>query len=128
MLRRVTIIVFIIAFIVGALLFRTGQNVREAERDLHRLTVKIKEKKETLQVLRAEWNYLNSPDNLQRQVSKYLEMEPVDNVHIIKFKDIPDSLTPDRLPMPRPSLSSIEDVSEKEEWLYPVRYSSGGEE
>ncbi|MGV3278534.1 hypothetical protein ACFX5K_02655 [Rickettsiales bacterium LUAb2] len=49
------------------------------EREIKNLNNDISSNYETLQNLKAEWNYLNNPKYLQSMVSKYLPQLIIDN-------------------------------------------------
>lgn len=129
MLKRVTFVVFVLAFVVGVMLFRTSQDVRKSESQLRQLTAAIEQEKEAIRVLEAEWHYLNRPENLQAQAEEYLKMVPGERGHLARLSDIPQPMAPDVLPARRPDFVSAapkQDVpDEKEEWLYPAAFTSG---
>ncbi len=66
----------ILAALSGAALFWTSQSVQQAEDDLRRAEREVVREQESLRVLRAEWDYLNSPERLEELALDYLDMVP----------------------------------------------------
>jgi hypothetical protein len=58
------------------------ERVEHAERSL-------REQKEAIHVLDAEWTYLNRPERLRRLSEKYLSLQPADPKQIAELDDIP---------------------------------------
>ncbi len=56
----------ILAGLSGAALFLTSQNVQSSERELKTLEAQMESKHEEIRVLKAEWDYLNRPDRLEK--------------------------------------------------------------
>jgi len=76
MTRRLTLIAVAIAVLVSFGLYRTELRVREMERQLAELNTARLENQRTIQVLEAEWSYLNRPERLQRLAERYLLLVP----------------------------------------------------
>ena len=64
------------AVLAGAALFWTSQNVQQAESRLNALQTEIAKEQQSIRVLRAEWDYLNTPERLEKMATHYLEMVP----------------------------------------------------
>lgn len=58
----------------GGLLLHTSQSVQRAEAEMRGLEKSIERERQTIEVLEAEWAYLNSPYRLERLAEKYLGM------------------------------------------------------
>lgn len=71
-----TIVVFAIAGLAGALLLRTSQSVQIAEEKLSALKTSVAQEKDSIQMLNAEWAYLNNPERLERLSKEYLDLMP----------------------------------------------------
>lgn len=86
-----TLIVCVLAVLSGAMLLYVSQQVQQAENDLAHVKREINQEQETLRVLRAEWSYLNNPDYLEDLAHDYLDLVPLDSVHL---SDNPDIVPP----------------------------------
>ena len=54
-----------------------GENrVQEAEEKLEVLEAEIAREEDTMRVLRAEWEYLNRPERLERLATEFLDLVP----------------------------------------------------
>lgn len=80
------------AALTGAALFWTSQNVQRAESELRALKDDIAHEEQSIRVLRAEWDYLNTPERLEEMATHYLEMTPQEAATI--------AVDPARLPDP----------------------------
>jgi len=67
-----TFFVFIMAIILGSVLFVTSQKVQHAEKELQTLQKKTSIEEDSLRVLKAEWTYLNRPERLEVLSAQYL--------------------------------------------------------
>lgn len=102
--RRIKIILLsMVVLVLGAFLFIVSQGVQNKERQLHILEVSIKQEKQRLRVLNAEWAYLNNPARLEKLVHSYLDMKQVVRMRndLSKFSDIV-MVSP---PAPKPDIS-----------------------
>ncbi|MBU0726486.1 MAG: energy transducer TonB [Alphaproteobacteria bacterium] len=88
----------------GVALFLLKYEVQEREEQLARLNSQIIRDQEAIQILRAEWSYLNRPDRLADLARRYLDLEPVTaKVLAASVSALPDPIpviTPDGLPVP----------------------------
>lgn len=62
---------FVLAAFAGAGLFWTSQNVQTLNDDLAKARIEIMSEQETIRVLRAEWDYLNNPERLEKVADDY---------------------------------------------------------
>ncbi len=67
--------VLLAASFVG--LYQMKSMVEEREKDLAQLRRVIADEKETIQILRAEWAYLNQPARLQRLAAAHSDTKPL---------------------------------------------------
>ena len=58
-------------------LYHLKAQVEEQEKELARIQRAIEDEREAIQVLRAEWSYLNQPERLRRIAGARLELQPV---------------------------------------------------
>jgi len=75
-IRLRTFVIFAIAALAGAALLHTSQRVQEAEETLAILNAEIAREQDTMRVLRAEWEYLNRPERLERLATEFLDLIP----------------------------------------------------
>lgn len=74
-IRRRTISVFAVAAILGAGLLHVSQNVQQAEDALASHQRSYNAQREAIQVLNAEWAYLNSPARIEALTQEYLDLQ-----------------------------------------------------
>lgn len=60
----------------GAFLFQTAYQVQGLEEELVSLNRQIVREQESIQILKAEWSYLNSPTRLEKLAREYLKLQP----------------------------------------------------
>lgn len=103
-LRLSTILPMFFAVVAGVLLFLISQGVQRAEGDVQRLQNVVSHEEKTIHVLRAEWDYLNSPMRLEKMASEYLGMTSpgIQNV-IDNGRGLPDYIAP-VIPVKKPNL------------------------
>ncbi len=85
--------IFIFGVMAGSMLLRTSQNVQEAEERLFNLSAQVEEEQEAIRVLKAEWEYLNSPLRLEQLAKGYLpELVSPDSEQMMEQPtDLPDA-------------------------------------
>ena len=71
-----TFVVFALAGLSGAALLHTSQRVQYAEEVLKTTQAELAHEEETMRVLRAEWEYLNRPERLERLATEFLDLVP----------------------------------------------------
>lgn len=95
--RISNILLLCVAAGLGALLFRTSQSVQGAEDRLAEFNQAIRQERENIRVLDAEWDYLNRPQRLEELADKYLKVEAPDAAHFVE----------DAGAIPEPAISEI---------------------
>ncbi len=94
-LRLRTVFVYMLAVLAGALLLHTSQNVQKEEEKLAVITAEAGREKDSIQVLRTEWAYLNNPGRLETLARKYLKLSPPDPARVAAEGDeIPAKTSP----------------------------------
>lgn len=87
----------------GVALFLLKYEVQEREERLARLNAEIIRNQEAIQVLRAEWSYLNRPDRLAELARRHLNLVPVTAKTLMTgVNALPNPIpvvTPDGLPL-----------------------------
>ena len=71
-------------------LYHLKYKVSGMEKNLRIVKAKIAQERESIHILRAEWEYLNNPSRLQQLNEKFLHLNPVRTPRIITA----DKLTP----------------------------------
>ena len=71
MKRRVVIAALAVVGLLSTGLYFLEYEVKQMERQLTRLDDGLRQDREAIQVLRAEWSYLTTPDRLQRLAAKH---------------------------------------------------------
>ena len=77
-MRPSSVILWVV--IVGAMtsgLFQLKYAVQSSEDELARLNRELIATEEAVQVLHAEWSYLNRPDRIAVLAARYLDLEPM---------------------------------------------------
>jgi hypothetical protein len=89
---------------LGGMLFWVSQSVQRAEGELFRLTNSVYREQESIQVLSAEWDYLNRPQRLEALATEYLSMDiPQGKSVLPDYKSIPEPMIP-VLPPSKPAV------------------------
>ncbi|HYG88866.1 MAG TPA: hypothetical protein VD978_21685 [Azospirillum sp.] len=92
-----------LAGVAGAVLFQTSYEVQGREETLASLNRKIVAEQEAIQVLKAEWSYLNNPSRLETQAAAHLSLRPTDarqfvaSAEVIPLRPAP---APEAAPLP----------------------------
>ncbi|WP_372397157.1 hypothetical protein ABMY26_24105 [Azospirillum sp. HJ39] len=75
--------------VAGGVLFQTSYDVQDLEEKLAGLNRKIIQEQESIQVLKAEWSYLNDPTKLEQMAHAYLAMQPTEPRQFMAMDAIP---------------------------------------
>jgi hypothetical protein len=76
-MKRVTRLLWPLLFaglVIG--LYNLKAQVEDQEKELARIQRAIEDEREAIQVLRAEWSYLNHPERLRRLAAANLDLQP----------------------------------------------------
>lgn len=114
-----TLIIGVMVVAVSYGLYQLSYEVQQLNSDLHQIRKQIKENKQAVQILKAEWAYQNRPDNLHVLSVKYLPLLLVSPYQVAGFADLPDrEISPDiksivGVPIPRrkPRIELYEEIS-----------------
>ncbi|MGO1120200.1 cell division protein FtsL [Rhodovibrionaceae bacterium A322] len=90
MLRWLTPLWLIALAITAVVLFQVNAEVQEMEDDLAAVQRQIVKDKEALQVLSAEWSYLNRPSRIAELSQRHLELAPLEVGQIFEADQLPD--------------------------------------
>ena len=86
-MKRVTRLVWPLLFaglVFG--LYNLKAQVEEREKELARIQHAIEDEREAIQVLRAEWSYLNQPERLRRLAAAKLDLQPAQQRQMSSFE------------------------------------------
>ena len=115
---NLTLIIGAMVVAVSYGLYQLSYEVQQLNSDLHQIRKQIKENKQAVQILKAEWAYQNRPDNLHALSVKYLPLLLVSPYQVAGFADLPDrEISPDikslvGVPIPRrkPRIELYEEI------------------
>jgi cell division protein FtsL len=82
-----TLIIFILPLALG--LFYVKHMVQNLEEDLSSLERQIKNDKEEIHVLKAEWAYLSRPERVKVLAAQNLDLQPTSSEQIAEINSIP---------------------------------------
>jgi len=111
-MQRSTVLFFLLAIIVGFVLFKVKYEVVEIEQKLAQTQQQIEREKENIHILKAEWSHLNEPQRLKKLAEKYLDIVPTKSEQIAAIinknnfgkEEIPNDV------LPRSHLASMRGV------------------
>lgn len=75
-------IALLVLVLAGSGLFNLKYKVENKSRELKSIQKQLQDDQRAIRVLKAEWAYLNRPDNIQSLAVKYLGLQPVRSKHI----------------------------------------------
>ncbi len=123
-LRLSTLLALFFATASGAALYSVSQEVHRAENELAALVSDVRNEKEAIRILHAEWAYLNHPARLEVLAGQYLEMEGADpGAVVVNAGDLPEPFIP-ALPSRKPAVSGsrkVRNIRAAASSLYPSR-------
>lgn len=89
MIRPLTLAAIGLLALLSVALFQLKYEVRGLEEELRNLDGQLAADEEAVQVLKAEWSFLNRPDRLQALAETHLDLEPVAALQIGALYRIP---------------------------------------
>ncbi len=90
MIGKSTIVWIAVSCAASGILYQTSYKAQEQERELNRLNRAIVAEQEAIQVLKAEWAYLNDPSRLEKLAAEHLLMQPTGAAQIAHLSDLPE--------------------------------------
>lgn len=93
MIRFGLVIWLIVATGVAVGLYHINYQVEALEAELKQVRSDIKRERERLDVLEAEWSYLNRPARLARLAATHLDMETLQPDQIVRIGQLPPRIT-----------------------------------
>ena len=92
MIGKSTIVWVCLATVASGILYHTSYRVQEQAERLSSINRQIVAEQEAIQVLKAEWAYLNDPVRLERLVAQHTELKPVRVAQMVTLDAIPEKL------------------------------------
>ena len=89
MRRTLTVVAIVLTGLMSYGLYNMKYEVRRLEAELSVLQQKIAADRDGLQVLRAEWAYLNRPARLQKLAASHLDLSPIKATQVGSVRDVP---------------------------------------
>ena len=100
---RLAAIVACLAMVISAVgLFQFKHEAQERRANISRLRTAIAEERASIDLLQAEWTYLNRPERIQALAERFLNLQPFTMDRVIEAGDI--AIRED------PAPTSIEDI------------------
>lgn len=100
MIRFGLVIWLIVVTGVAVGLYHVNYRVKELQAELDKVRTDIKQERERLHVLEAEWSYLNRPARLARLARKHLDMDTIQPEQIVRIEQLPPRITERDMPRP----------------------------
>ncbi|MDQ2101537.1 cell division protein FtsL [Azospirillum isscasi] len=92
----------------GFVLFETSYEVQELEEKLGSLNRKIMVEQEAIQILKAEWSFLNDPTRLENLSREHLTLQPTEARQFVAMNVVPmrptPAVAPEEAPAPLPPM------------------------
>lgn len=98
-MRKSTLIFTFIALILGIINYTVKQRVMSFEHSLIYVQSDIRKTEESLQLLGAEWSYLNEPGRLQLLVEAHLGAAPLKGTQLVSYEQIPSRTFEETAPL-----------------------------
>ena len=98
-------------------LFQVKNEVRSLEAELHKARWATKSDRETIEILKAEWSYLNQPARIADLATRHLELAPLETTQIVESSDLSTRLSPydyDQVPSPDSPLAQAASLASAE--------------
>ena len=90
MIRILNIVSFMMSVVLAVVLYTVKYDAQVEVRRIKDLKVEIRREAQTINILRAEWSYLNQPDRLKRLAERYTKLMPLSASQIVTINNLPD--------------------------------------
>jgi hypothetical protein len=88
-MARVFLVWLVLASCIGWAVYQMKYEVQRLDDRLARVNRQILADQEAIQILKAEWSYLNQPARLQELASRFLQLEPVQGRQMVALASLP---------------------------------------
>ena len=78
----------VVAVVMAVIVFQIKYAVQELEGELAAVNHQIVQDQEAIQVLRAEWSYLNRPERIAGLAERYLGLDPANEPQLVALEDL----------------------------------------
>lgn len=89
MTRFIAILTVGLMLATAAALYRFKDQAAAIDAHIDEMRMQIAQERETINVLRAEWNYLNQPGRIQKLAERYLDLEQLEVEQLATLADLP---------------------------------------
>jgi hypothetical protein len=76
--------------VLAVVLYTVKYDAQVEIRRIKVLKVEIRKEAETINILRAEWSYLNQPERLKRLAERYTKLMPLNANQIVTVNNLPE--------------------------------------
>jgi hypothetical protein len=90
MIGKSSVVWFGLACIASAILYHTSYRVQAESERLASINRQIVAEQDAIQVLRAEWAYLNDPARIERLMAQHTKLQPIKAAQIVGFDALPE--------------------------------------
>ena len=88
-MARVFLVWLVLASCIGWAVYQMKYEVQRLDDRLARVNRQILADQEAIQILKAEWSYLNQPARLQELANRFLQLEPVQGRQMVALASLP---------------------------------------
>ncbi len=88
MFRFINLAAIAITLIAAIVLFRVKYEATDFAGEVAKLRTGIASERAQINVLKAEWNFLNEPRRIQRLADQYLDLQNMDAHQIVTFQEL----------------------------------------
>ena len=110
MLRAFNVGLIVVVLGLAFVLYSLEHRMRAGERTLAKLDNEIRQERELIRLLDAEWSYLTRPPRIERLAREHLAMEPLVPAQVVPEAEIARRI-PER-PAPNPAESPDDPLAE----------------
>lgn len=107
MIRPTSVVLLVLAAIAGGALFHVSFEVSALDDRLGSLNRGIKDDREAIHVLRAEWSFLNQPERIEELARRHLDLTPVTGHQLTGAGTLPVRPEPEQ---PEPQIDNGQNV------------------
>lgn len=90
MWRILNISLVVVLVMTAAIVYDVKYTSTYEAQKVARLDAEIRQEREKIATLKAEWSQLSAPDRIQRLATRYLGMKPLPIAHIGNFASLPE--------------------------------------
>ncbi len=106
-MRKSTLLWLGLTVFCGVALFHTSQQVHDGQELVAEMNSKIKQERESIEVLKAEWSYLNQPARLEKLARQHLGLTPMKGQQFKNVADLANLVSPPVIAeTPKPTITN----------------------